>query len=84
MIAGALVVFVAALQAAAGDGRPATLEVVFVPEAAAAPHGMRVTAAPTGAASDEDRPLLDWMPSNEGILQVRIAVREAIGYAIGR
>jgi len=53
-------------------------------ETEAAAHAMRVTAAPTGAASNEDQDLLDWMPSNEGLLQVRLAVREAIGYAIGR
>lgn len=53
----------------------------FEDEAAA--RGITVVAAPTGY-SNNDEPRLDWLPSNDGYVQVRQAVRETLGHAMGR
>lgn len=43
---------------------------------------MQVTAAPMGFFSATDRPELDWLPSSEGFMQVRMVLHELLGLAL--
>lgn len=52
-------------------------------EAQAAPRGITVVPAPTGY-SNNDEPRHDWLPSTDGYTQVRQALREILGYVVGR
>lgn len=42
---------------------------------------LRITPAPMGQEPTSSRPLLDWMPSNEGLSGVRDVLRESLGRA---
>jgi uncharacterized SAM-binding protein YcdF (DUF218 family) len=46
---------------------------------AAGDADLRITPAPMGQEPASGSPLLDWMPSNEGLSQVRDVLREALG-----
>jgi uncharacterized SAM-binding protein YcdF (DUF218 family) len=46
--------------------------------------GFTVVPAPTGFASPEVRPLLEWLPSADGLTLSRLVLREALGRAIQR
>lgn len=46
--------------------------------------GFRVVPAPTGFWTPQTRPLLEWLPSAEGLGLSRIALREALGAAVAR
>ena len=55
----------------------------FEEAAAHAGPDWHITPAPMGLASSTSRPALRWMPSNEGFMLVRIALRERLGRAMG-
>jgi uncharacterized SAM-binding protein YcdF (DUF218 family) len=44
---------------------------------------MRVTPAPIGVWHRADRAVLDWLPTAEGVVQVRVALREILGLLAG-
>jgi uncharacterized SAM-binding protein YcdF (DUF218 family) len=44
---------------------------------------MRIEAAPMGLAQHVDRPLLRWLPSASGTIDVRAILRELVGRAVG-
>lgn len=54
-------------------------------EDAALQQGMsvQIVAAPMGLAQIEVRPALRWLPTQEGFTQVRLVLREALGYWLG-
>lgn len=52
-------------------------------EEAAAPHGIRIEAAPMGLAQATVSPALDWLPSRNGTLRVRHVLRESLGWLLG-
>lgn len=45
--------------------------------------GVKVTPAPTGYWRLGERPVLDWLPSQEGVSHVRLACREMLGWLVG-
>lgn len=52
-------------------------------EEAAAPHGLRIEAAPMGLARNLESPVLEWMPSTPGFRRVRDTLRELLGLVMG-
>jgi uncharacterized SAM-binding protein YcdF (DUF218 family) len=52
-------------------------------EEAARPHDIEIEAAPMGLAQRTDSPALDWLPSGNGMLRVRNALRESLGRLLG-
>lgn len=52
-------------------------------EAQAGPNDARIEAAPMGLAAPQDRGLLGWIPSAEGLKHTRILLREQLGWWLG-
>jgi uncharacterized SAM-binding protein YcdF (DUF218 family) len=49
----------------------------------AAGPGVQIEAAPMGLARKFATPTLDWMPSNDGFMEMRLVLREIVGKLAG-